>query len=374
VNAGPNLKKTPLYPCHLKYGGRIIDFAGWALPVQFTSIIQEHRAVRSAAGLFDVSDMGELEVTGDEALALLQYTVSADLARIGPGRVAYSPMCNHEGGVVDDILIYALSRGRFLAVVNAANIEKDFRWMEALARRYPRAQVRNRSDEIAQLALQGPRSLAILQPLTPVNLGGMGYYRSIEQVDVAGIRCSILSRTGYTGEDGFELYCEPGDAPSLWEALLEAGRAHGLAPAGLGCRDTLRLEAGMPLYGQELDDRRSPIEAGLDRFVALGKGPFVGREALVRQREQGRSLALVGLEMVERGVPRTGYPILRSGEEIGYVTSGTYAPALDRHIGMGYVPPEFAAPGTAIDVKIRDRLVAARIVRLPFYRREEEGK
>jgi aminomethyltransferase len=368
------LKKTPLYPCHLKYGGRIIDFAGWALPVHFTSIIQEHRAVRSAAGLFDVSDMGELEVTGDQARELLQHAVSADLSRIRPGRVAYSPMCNHEGGVVDDILIYALAGGRYVAVVNAANIEKDFRWLQGLAGRWPRAQVRNRSDEVAQLALQGPRSVAILQPLTALDVGAMGYYRATEQVDVAGVRCSILSRTGYTGEDGFELYCEPVDAPPLWEALLEAGREHGLVPAGLGSRDTLRLEAGMPLYGQELDDRRTPIEAGLDRFVAFSKGPFVGREALLRQQESGRTLALVGLEMVDRGVPRTGYPILRDGEAIGYVTSGTYAPSLDRHIGMGYVPPELAAPGTGIEVKIRDRVAAAKIVRLPFYHREEDGK
>jgi len=374
VNAGPNLKRTALYPCHLKYGGRIIDFAGWALPVQFTSIIQEHRAVRSGAGLFDVSDMGELEVTGDQALQLLQHAVSADLARVRPGRVAYSPMCNQEGGVVDDILIYALSGGRYIAVVNAANIEKDFRWLEGLARQWPHARVRNCSDAIAQLALQGPRSVAILKPLTGTDVAAMGYYRSVEQVDVAGIRCSILSRTGYTGEDGFEFYCGPGDAPSLWEALLEAGRVHGLVPAGLGSRDTLRLEAGMPLYGQELDDRRTPLEAGLDRFVAFGKGPFVGREALLRQREGGRALALVGLEMVDRGVPRTGYPLLREGEEIGYVTSGTYAPSLDQHIGMGYVPPGLVAPGTAIEVKIRDRIAAAKIVRLPFYRREEDGK
>ena len=374
MNAGPNLKETPLYPCHLKYGGRIIDFAGWALPVQFTSIIQEHRAVRSAAGLFDVSDMGELEITGDQALELLQHAVTADLARVGSGRVAYSPMCNHEGGVVDDILIYALSGGRYLAVVNAANIEKDFRWLEGLARQYPRARVGNRSDEVAQLALQGPRSVSILQPLTRTDLGRIGYYRSVEQVDVAGIRCSILSRTGYTGEDGFELYCEPIKASSLWETLLEAGQVHGLVPAGLGCRDTLRLEAGLPLYGRELDEQRTPVEAGLDRFVALGKGPFVGRDALLRQREQGRALALVGLEMVDRGVPRTGYPILRAGEEIGYVTSGTYAPTLDRHVGMGYVPPELAVPETAIEIKIRDRIAGAKTVKLPFYSREEDGK
>ncbi len=369
-----DLKKTPLYEIHLKYGGRIIDFAGWALPVQFTSIIQEHRAVRTAAGLFDVSDMGEIEVTGPDARSLLQRALTADLARAVPGRVVYSPMCNHQGGVVDDVLVYCLADDRFLAVVNAANIEKDYRWLADLAGEFPAAHVRNLSDDIGELALQGPRSAEILRRLTEANVDALGYYRAVENVDVGGVGCSIVSRTGYTGEDGFELYCRSADAPALWEALMSAGKELGLVPAGLGCRDTLRLEAGMPLYGQELDDRRTPLEAGLDRFVALDKGPFVGREALARQRAEGIRLALAGLEMVDRGVPRTGYALLSGASEVGYVTSGSYAPTLDRHIGMGYLPPELARPGTEVGVNIRERVAKAVVVELPFYRRKKEVK
>lgn len=367
------LKQTPLYDMHRKYGGRIIDYAGWALPVQFTSIIEEHRTVRDAAGLFDVSDMGEVEITGPGAKALVQRAVTADIGRARPGRVVYSPMCNHRGGVVDDILIYVLGAERYLAVVNAANIEKDFTWLQGLAKEQAGASVVNRSDEVAQLAIQGPRAGDILYGLTRAGLSGLGYYRALEDVEVAGIRCSLVSRTGYTGEDGFELYCAPDDAAVLWERLMETGEEVGLVPAGLGCRDTLRLEAGMPLYGQELDEVRTPLEAGLDRFVALEKGEFVGREALQRQQEQGRTLALVGLEMVDRGVPRTGYPVLIGGGQVGYVTSGSYAPSLDRHIGMAYVPPAWSAPGTGLGVSIRNRVAMAKVVKLPFYRRNKEG-
>lgn len=367
------LKRTPLFDVHRKYGGRIIDFAGWALPVQFTSIIEEHRAVRATAGLFDVSDMGEVEITGPGALALVQQAVTADVGRARPGKVVYSPMCNPRGGVVDDILIYVLGAERYLAVVNAANIEKDFNWLKALAREHAGVQVANRSDEVAQLAIQGPFSWPILRGLTRADLGKLGYYRALEDVEVGGVPCFLVSRTGYTGEDGFELYCRPEDAAGLWEELMEAGQEEGLVPAGLGCRDTLRLEAGMPLYGQELDNERTPLEAGLDRFVALDKGEFVGREALQRQQVEGRRLALVGLEMVERGVPRTGYPVLAGEEQVGYVTSGSYAPSLDRHIGMAYVPPAWARPGTELGVSIRHRVAMARVVKLPFYQRTKEG-
>lgn len=367
------LKRTPLYDVHRKYGGRIIDFAGWALPVQFTGIIEEHRAVRATAGLFDVSDMGEVEIAGPGALALVQQAVTADVGRARPGKVVYSPMCNHRGGVVDDILIYVLGAERYLAVVNAANIEKDFNWLKALAREHAGVQVENRSDEVAQLAIQGPLSWPILRGLTRTDLGKLGYYRALEDVEVGGAPCFLVSRTGYTGEDGFELYCQPEDAAGLWEELMEAGQEEGLVPAGLGCRDTLRLEAGMPLYGQELDNERTPLEAGLDRFVALDKGEFVGREALQRQQVEGRRLALVGLEMVERGVPRTGYPVLAGEEQVGYVTSGSYAPSLDRHIGMAYVPPAWARPGTELGVSIRHRVAMARVVKLPFYQRTKEG-
>jgi len=372
VSVNDQLKRTPLFDVHRKYGGRIIDYAGWALPVQFTGIIEEHRAVRATAGLFDVSDMGEVEITGPGALALVQQAVTADVGRARSGRVVYSPMCNHRGGVVDDILIYVLGAERYLAVVNAANIEKDFNWLQELARGHSGVRVENRSDAVAQLAIQGPLAGPILYGLTRASLKELGYYRALENVEVAGTSCFLVSRTGYTGEDGFELYCRPEDAAALWEELMAAGQEEGLVPAGLGCRDTLRLEAGMPLYGQELDDERTPLEAGLDRFVAWDKGAFVGREALQRQQAGGRRLALVGLEMVDRGVPRTGYPVLAGGEQVGYVTSGSYAPSLDRHIGMAYVPPTWARAGNELGVSIRQRAAMAKTVKLPFYRRNKE--
>ncbi|MEW6523102.1 MAG: glycine cleavage system aminomethyltransferase GcvT [Bacillota bacterium] len=364
-----NLKRTPLYATHLKYGGKIIDFAGWALPVQFTSIIEEHHAVRKTAGLFDVSDMGELTVEGPESLALLQLALTNDISQGYTGKVIYSPMCNEQGGVVDDLLVYCLGPQRYLLVINAGNIEKDFNWVAGLAKRFGQVTVKNVSSEVAEVALQGPNSQPILAKLTAFDLAGIRYYHAAENIDVGGVTC-MVSRTGYTGEDGFELYCEPDRAAELWDLIMEAGDEFGLVPAGLGCRDTLRFEASMPLYGQELDDQRGPLEAGLGKFVAFGKGDFVGREALLRQREQGPSLRLVGFEMLGRGIPRTGYPLHAGGQRTGYVTTGSYAPSLDKNLGLGFVAPDYRKPGTEIEVEIRGRNIPARVVRTPFYRRE----
>lgn len=366
------LKKTPLYEVHRRSGGRIIDFAGWALPVWFSSIIEEHRAVRNDAGLFDVSDMGELEILGVQAVDLLQKAVTNDVFKMDVGRVMYSPVCNPAGGVVDDVLLYELERNRFMVVINAANIEKDYDWVRRLAGDFPRAEVRNISAEVAEVALQGPRSVAILRRLTSIDPGTIGYYRCAQGVDVGGILCSVVSRTGYTGEDGFELYCTPADAPALWEAIMDAGKGHGLVPGGLGCRDTLRFEAAMPLYGQELDDETTPLEAGLDRFVSLAKGEFVGREALLAQAQSGVRRRLVGFEMVDRGIPRTGYPVLKDGERVGHVTTGSYSPTLNRSMGLGYVRAEHAREGTVIAVAIRGKEAAGRVVKTPFYRRRKE--
>lgn len=365
------LKKTPLYGNHLKYGGRIIDFAGWALPVQFRSIIEEHHQVRRAAGLFDVSDMGELDIRGPQALDLIQYALTNDMSTLAVNQVRYSPMCNHRGGVVDDLLVYRLGEDHYFLVINAANIEKDYNWIRDLAGRFPGAKVENVSDRVAELALQGPNSEAILGKLAKTDLSAIRYYWCQQGVDVGGVRC-MVSRTGYTGEDGFEIFCSPEDAPGLWDTLLEVGDEMGLWPCGLGCRDTLRFEAAMPLYGQEMDDDTTPLEAGLGKYVKFDKGDFVGREPLLEEKRTGLRKKLVGLEMVGRGIARTGYPVLKDGEKVGYVTTGSYAPTLDRNLALAFVPPGLSEVDTAVQVEIRGRGVDARVVKTPFYRRREQ--
>lgn len=370
------LKKTPLYETHLKYGGRIIDFEGWALPVQFSSIKEEHHACRNAAALWDVSDMGEIMVEGDGALDLLQMLLVNDISKGYPGRVIYTPMCYPTGGVVDDMMVVCLKDQRYLLVVNAGNIEKDYEWISNLAKYFYRVSVKNLSADIAEVALQGPNSERILQKLVKYPLNEIKYYHGVEDVEVAGIKC-LITRTGYTGEDGFEIYCKAEEGPHLFEAIMEAGENDGLVPAGLGCRDTLRFEASMPLYGQELDAEHTPLEAGLGRFVAFNKGVyFVGSRALMEEREKGLRAKLVGLEMVEKGVPRTGYKVFdESGEkELGYVTTGSYAPTLDKYLAMAFVPVEFSQIGTKLRVDIRGKKILAEVVKMPFYRREGKKK
>lgn len=363
-----DLKKTPLYETHLKYGGKIIDFEGWALPVQFSSIIEEHHAVRKAAGLFDVSDMGEVEIKGKDAEALIEKLVTNRVSTMVPGQVRYSPMCNEKGGVVDDLLIYKFGPEHFMLVINAGNIEKDYNWIEKVASGFPSVKTKNISAETAELALQGPNSEKILRKLTDVDLSKIGYYYFVPEATVAGKKC-VISRTGYTGEDGFEVYCAPEDAPVLWDDIIEAGQDLGCVPAGLGCRDTLRFEASMPLYGQEMDDDTTPLDAGLGRFIDFGKPDFIGKEALLKEKEEGLRKKLVGFEMVGRGVPRTGYPIVKDGREVGYVTTGSFAPTLDKNLGLGFVPPELSKVGTEIGVEIRTKSVPAVVVKKPFYKR-----
>ncbi len=364
------LRKTPLYETLIKYGGRIIDFEGWALPVQFTSIIEEHHAVRERAGLFDVSDMGELEVKGKGALNVLEKTLTNRMADLGDDQVRYSPMCNERGGVVDDILVYRFSRDHYMLVINAGNIEKDYEWVLGISREVPGASVANISAKTAEVALQGPRSLEILEKLG-IRLSSMGYYFFEDGIDLKGKRC-LISRTGYTGEDGFEIYCDPADAPAIWDDLLEAGKPLGLVPAGLGCRDTLRFEAAMPLYGQEMTDDITPLEAGLGRFVDLGK-EFVGRDALSRQKAEGLKRILVGFVMKDRGVPRTGYPIVKDGVEVGHVSTGSFSPTLGKNLGLGFVPVELSKVGQELAVRIRNRELRATVVKRPFYRRKKEA-
>lgn len=366
-----DLKKTPLYEIYEKYGGRIIDFSGWALPVQFTSIKGEHAACREQAALWDVSDMGEILVEGPDALNLLQFLMTNDISKGYAGRVVYSPMCYPNGGVVDDMMIVCLQGGKYLLVVNAGNIDKVYEWASTAAKYFKDVTVKNLSAEIAEVALQGPNSERILQKVCKYPLNELKYYHAVEHVDVAGID-TLITRTGYTGEDGFEVYCKAEEGIALFEAIMEAGEGDGLVPAGLGCRDTLRFEASMPLYGQELDENHGPLVAGLGRFVAFGKGTyFVGSSALMEQREKGLPAKLVGLEMLERSVPRTGYKVLdESGEkEIGYITTGSYAPTLDKYLAMAYVPVEASAVGTKVKVLVRNKQYAAEIVKMPFYRR-----
>ncbi|MHB9146036.1 MAG: glycine cleavage system aminomethyltransferase GcvT [Symbiobacteriia bacterium] len=367
------LKRTSLYPMHQKYGGKLVDFGGWELSVQFSGIIEEHQAVRNVAGLFDVSHMGEITVEGPDALALVQQLITNDAAKLAINQILYTPMCYENGTIVDDLLVYRLAEDRFFLVVNASNADKDFAWMQQVAKAFPRAQVKNVSGEWGQLALQGPKAEAILQPLVDVNLADIAYYWARPNTKVDGVPC-LVSRTGYTGEDGFEIYCPWDAAPQLWETLLQAGSDAGLIPTGLGARDTLRFESKLPLYGHEIDDKTTPIEAGLGMFVKLDKPAFNGKDVLARQKAEGVTKKLVGFEMVERGIARGGYPIAKDGKEVGYVTTGSYAPTLEKNIGLGYVPPALAAVDTEFDVVIRGKGVKAKVIKTPFYKRAPVSK
>jgi aminomethyltransferase len=366
--ATTQLKRTPLFEIHRELGARMVEFGGWEMPVQYTGVIDEHRAVRRRAGLFDVSHMGEFRVEGAGAEAFLQGLVPNNVARLNVNQALYTQICRPDGGTVDDLIIYRRGEQHYMVVVNAGTMEKDWGWFTEHAAGRDDFTLTNISGETALLALQGPLAETILQPLTSEPLAEIAYYHS-RPGTVADIAC-IISRTGYTGEDGFELYCAWQDAPALWRALMDAGTPHGLLPAGLGARDTLRLEAGYCLYDHELTEEITPLEAGLGWTVKLDKGAdFVGREALATEKQQGLRRKLIGIEMRDRGVPRAGYPILLDGQHIGDVTSGTMCPTLERPAGMGYVPPEYARLGTEIAVEIRGKPVAAVVAALPFYKR-----
>jgi aminomethyltransferase len=361
------LRRSPLNEIHVEAGARLVPFAGWTMPVQYASVIEEHRAVRERAGLFDVSHMGELRVRGAGAEGFLQRVTPNDVSKLTPGRAHYSGLLTEQGTYVDDLLVYRLAEEDFLVVVNAANTEKDLAWLAE--RQVEGATVEDESDRWALLALQGPRAEAILSRLTELDLAAIRYYRFAEG-EVAG-RSMIVSRTGYTGEDGFELYVPPEAAPDLWRSLMAAGADQGLQPAGLGARDTLRMEAGMALYGHEIDDTTTPLEAGLRWVVKMDKGDFVGRAALERQEQAGLERRLVGIEVAERGIARQGYPVWSGERRVGEMTSGTWSPTFEKALGMAYVPVELAEPGTPVDIEIRQRRVGARVAEIPFYRRSK---
>lgn len=361
------LKKTPLFDLHTAAGAQMVPFGGWAMPVRYSDILEEHRAVRERVGLFDVSHMGEIILQGPRAGEIVQGLVTNDVSGMQDGQVIYSPMCAADGGVLDDLLVYRLEAGRYMLVVNASNTGRDLTWVREYAGR--NAGVEDVSDRTALLALQGPGALDTLRPVAGFDPGVLGSYRFVNG-EVAGVKC-IVSRTGYTGEDGFELYADAGEAAGLWQALMESGRGFGIMPVGLGARDTLRFEASLPLYGHELNEKTTPLEAGLGRFVKLEKGSFTGRDALLRQSREGLSRRLAGLSLVDRGVPRANYPVIIGEEAAGVVTSGGYAPTLDAYLAMAYVPAVIK-PGDRVAVLIRGKKCGAGIVPLPFYRRRKK--
>jgi len=360
--------RTPLYDRHVAAGGRLVEFAGWQMPVQYQGVIDEHRAVRTAAGLFDVSHMGEIRVAGPGAEAFVQRLTPNDVSKLTPGRVHYSALLADDGTYHDDILVYRLADEEILLVVNAANAAKDFAWV--VSQPHDGLAIEEVSAQWALMALQGPKAAEILAPLTDAALDAIRYYH-FARGDVAGVP-TLISRTGYTGEDGFELYVPPDAAGDIWDALLATGEAYGLMPAGLGARDTLRLEAGMALYGHEIDRTTTPWDAGLDWTIKLDKGDFVGRAALVAARERGPSRRLIGFEVEGRGIAREGHEVRVDGAVAGKVTSGTFSPTFERALGMAYVAAEHAEPGREIEIDVRGRAVAARLRALPFYKRPKK--
>lgn len=365
------LKRTPLYEEHLANKAKLIDFGGWEMPVQYVGVIDEHHAVRTKAGLFDVSHMGEIEVRGQDALEFIQMLITNDVSKLEDGRILYSPMCYPSGGIVDDLLVYRYNYEHFLIVVNASNTDKDYAWILKQTDSF-NVNVENVSDQYAQLALQGPLAETVLQRITELNLSEIKYY-SFTHGNIDGISC-LISRTGYTGEDGFEIYVTPEHSRQLWRKILEIGALEGVQPIGLGARDTLRFEARLPLYGNELGAEISPLEAGLGIFVKLDKANFLGKEVILAQKQQGVPRKLVGLEMIERGIARSHYPLQKDGQEIGFVTSGSFSPTLNKNIALGLIKADLAILGQILDVMIRGKAVKARIVPSLFYKREDQSK
>lgn len=360
-------RKTPLYDCHVECGGKMVPFGGYLLPVQYKSgIIAEHMAVRKEAGLFDVSHMGEITLSGKDAFANIQMLLSNDFTSLAEGKIRYSPMCNEEGGIVDDLLVYRMGEQSYLLVVNASNREKDANWIKEHLT--GEVDFLDLSDKIVQMALQGPHSTQILSQLADESQLPQKYYTFTEDVKMAGKNC-LISRTGYTGEDGFEIYCKAEDGPFLWKELLKAGGAFGLIPCGLGARDTLRLEAAMPLYGHEMNDQTTPLEADLGFAIKMNKEDFIGKKAI-----EGRgplTQKRVGLNLTGRGIAREECPVYANDQRIGTTTSGTHCPYLNRAVAMAYLSVEYCQPGTPVEIEVRGRRISAEVTPLPFYRREK---
>jgi aminomethyltransferase len=362
-----NLKKTPLYNTYKQYGGKLVEFGGWEMPIQFEGIIIEHEAVRCAAGIFDVSHMGEVDIKGVEAFEFVQNLVTNDISSLKDNQILYTFMCYQNGGVVDDLLVYKFSSEHFYLVINAGNIEKDFKWMIDNKGSY-NVEIVNSSSAVAEIAIQGPKAQKILQKITDLDLDEIKFFYFKADVLVDGVKC-IVSRTGYTGEDGFEVYTSVEKIEKLWHKLINIGKEDGLKVAGLGCRDTLRFEASLPLYGNELSKDITPLEAGFGFFVKLQKSNFIGKEALLKQKEQGLKRKLVGFEMKERGIPRHGYDVTLLGEKIGVVTTGYLSPTLKKNIGLALIDAKYSELGTEIDIVIRNKPLKAEVISKKFYKK-----
>lgn len=363
------MKKTPLYEKHVALNAKIIDFGGWAMPVQYTSVIDEHRATRNAAGLFDICHMGEIDVKGQQALDLLQLVLTRNLADQTIGQVKLSALLNEEGGVIDDLTVYKMGDDFYMLVTNATPKDRDWQWITSIQReRKFDCELKDVSDETGKLDLQGPRSLEILQKLTDADLKALRFYHFCETF-VAGIS-AIVSRSGYTGEDGFEIYAAVSVIGEIWDKLMAVGAEFGMKPVGLGARDTLRMEAGMMLNGQDMDETVSPFEVPYSWIVDANK-EFIGKKALMARKNPAKANKLVGVEMTGRGIARHGYKVFHGGKEIGMVTSGTFSPTLNKAIGLAFVNIDFSASDTDIEIAIRDSMAPAKIVKLPFYKREK---
>lgn len=357
-------KKTALYDSHKKLGGKLIEFAGWELPVQYEGIILEHEAVRNAAGLFDVSHMGEIEVKGDDAEKYVQHLVTNDVEKLLNNQVMYAIACYGDGGAVDDLLVYKLDEKIFLLVVNASNVDKDYEWFVKNKGCF-NVEINNISDSVSEVALQGPKAEEILQKLTDTDVCDIKFFFCKKNVCIGGIKC-LVSRTGYTGEDGFEIYAPSCSIESVWNSILCAGREFGIKPAGLGCRDTLRFEACLPLYGNEISKDITPLEAGLGYFVDLNKN-FIGRDALAAQNSKGLKRKLVGFEMKDKGIPRHGYEVVSEEDKIGFVTTGYFSPTLKKNIGIALIDSRYSRLGDGIEIVIRGKRMKAIIVNKRFY-------
>ena len=359
------MKNTALHEVHVALGAKMVPFAGYDMPVQYAGVNEEHICVREKIGVFDVSHMGEFYVRGAGALALIQKVCSNDASKLIEGKIQYACLPNQEGGIVDDLLVYRIGAEEYLLVVNASNIEKDWDWISS--HNDTGAELENVSADISLLAVQGPKAAEALQSLTKVNLSEMGYY-TFQRATFAGVEDVLISATGYTGAGGFELYMPNKDAQAIWDAVMKAGESFGIQPAGLAARDTLRLEMGFCLYGNDIDDTTSPLEAGLGWIIKFTKD-FFNSDALLKQKLEGVKNKLVGFEMIDRGIPRKDYPIADASENIvGRVTSGTMSPSLKQAIGMGYVPVELASEGTEIKIAVRNKFLNARVVKTPFYK------
>lgn len=361
-----NLRRTALYEIHNKLKGQIIDFAGWQLPVTYDSIESEHNAVRNAAGLFDVSHMGEIEIKGEDASSFVQYLITNDSSKMVDNQVIYTFMCYENGGVVDDLLVYKYNNTHFLLIVNASNIEKDYEWIKEQSEKF-NVDIINISDKISQIAIQGPKAQEILQKFTNFDLSNIKFFFFNDSIKINNIEC-IVSRTGYTGEDGFEIYVDNNDVSTIWNALIEGGKDQGLKPVGLGARDTLRFEASLPLYGNELSKEISPLEAGLGFFVKLDKENFIGKEALVKQKSEGLKRKLVGFE-IDKGIARHGSEVYADDKQIGFVTTGYISPTLGKSIGLALIDAEYSILGNELNIKIRKKFRKATIISKRFYKK-----